>query len=264
MKSTDDKLIQDDEIVTVYSCGNYKEIVCCKQNPQAINVTKLSKTQYIDNNTNEIRDYRNSTVKSLDNFKEQFKAIPRLIKGYFNGDYTERFITLTYSNLMSNPYALPYDFKRFIEKIERRYCKCRYIYIKEPNNQGSWHIHSIIKRLDEMPFNISTEKVRYLWKHGYEVSVKIPYNIDTLPYYYDITRDESKEARIIYYPAHLQIYGCSNHMKIQKKRGEYKNLKPSEMRKIYETKNEYFSVNKENGEIYGQWKTVYEQYKKLS
>ena len=257
MKSTDDKLIQDNEIVTVYSCGNYKEVVCCKQNTQPINITKLSKTQYIDHNTNEIKVYRSSTTKSLDNFKEQFKTIPRLIKGYFNGDYTE----ITYSYLMSNPYALPYDFKKFIEKVERRYCKCRYIYIKEPNNQGSWHIHSIIKRLDEKPFNITTEKVRSLWEHGYEVSVEIPYNIDTLPYYYDITKYDNKKSRIIYYPAYLQIYGCSKGMKVQKKRGEYKNLKPNKMRKIYETENQYCSVDTESGEITGQWITAYEQYK---
>lgn len=261
METTDDKLIQDDEIVTVFSCGKYKEIVCCRQKTQPINITKLSKTQYIDHNTNEIRDYISSTTKSLDNFKEQFKAIPRLIKGYFNGDYTERFITLTYSYLMDNPYNLPYDFKKFIKKVERHYCKCRYIYIKEPNKQGSWHIHSIVKRLDEMPFNISTEKVRSLWKHGYEVSVEIPYNIDTLPYYYDITRDDDKKTRIIYYPSYLQIYGCSKDMKVIKKRGEYKNLKPNKMRKIYEKEDQRYSVDTESGEIMGQWTTVYEQYK---
>ena len=263
MKVTDNKLIKDDEFVTVYSCGNYKEFICCRQNTQCINITKLSKNQYVDNNTDDIREYHYSKNKSLDNFKKQFKNIPRLIRGYFNGDYTERFITLTYSYEMDNPYNLSYDFKKFIKRIERRYYKCRYIYIKEPNNQGSWHIHSIIKRLDEMPFNITVERLRSLWTHGYEVSVAIPYNIDTLPYYFDITRFDNKKPRIIYYPSYMQIYGCSKGMKVKQNRGLYKDLKPSNMKKVYETENQYLSVNKADGEILGSWITAYEQYKTL-
>lgn len=253
--------IKDDEYVTVYQCGNYKEIICCRQNIKPVNITRLSKNHYIDNNTDEIKEYHNSSKKSLDNFKKQFKNIPRLIKGYFKGDYTERFITLTYSYVMNNPTLLSYDFKKFIKKIERRYCKCRYLYIKEPNNQGSWHIHSIIKHLDELPFNITVDIVRSLWGNGYEISVEIPYNIDTFPYYYDITRYEHKKSRIIYYPQYMQIYGCSKDLKIQKKRALYKNVKSNQSNKIYCSEREYITFNPNDGEITGQWKTIYEQYK---
>lgn len=262
MEQKNNSRIKDEELVTVYSCGNYKEIIFCKQDTKPINITKLSKTHYVDNTTGEMREYHYSASKTLDNFTKQFKNIPRLIKGYFDGDYTERYITLTYSHLMDNPYKLPYDFKKFIKRVERRYCKCQYLYIKEPNNQGSWHIHSIIKRLDEMPFNITTEKVRYLWTHGYEVSVEIPYNIDTFSYYYDITKDDDKKSRIVYYPPYLNIYGCSKNMTIKKYRGKYENLKPKDMKKIYEAENEYLSFNTDDGELTGQWKTIYEQYKK--
>ena len=228
-----------------------------------IPITKLSKYSYRDNNTGEEKTYNYSEIKSLDNFKKQFKSIPRLIKGYFDGNYTERFITLTYSYVMDKPDELPYDFKKFIKKIVRRYGKCRYLYIKEPNNKGSWHIHSIIKRLDEMPFNISADRIRTLWGKGYAVSVDIPYNIDTLPYYFDISANEYKSARIIYYPPYLNIYGYSKDMHIDKAKSLYRDAKPSNMIKIYGTENEYIDVNREDGEVISHWKSVYEQYKAL-
>lgn len=261
MKQKKDNLINEEDYVTMFKCGNYKEIVCCRQDIKNINITRLSKNQYIDNYTGEVKEYHYSEYKTLDNIKQQFKNIPRLIKGYFDCDNTERFITLTYSYIMNNPYVLPYDFKKFINKINRRYGKCRYIYIKEPNGKGSWHTHSLIKRLDGKPFNITDEALRRLWGNGYAVSNEIPYNTYTLPQYFDVKRYDDKKSRLIYYPPYLNIYGCSKDMKIEKINGQYKDLKPSEMTKIYDSEKEYIMVNQDDGEITGQWKTAYEQYK---
>ncbi len=256
----DNKLIKDDELVTVYYSGKYREIICCRQETQQVKVTKLSQTQYVDNTTNEIKEYKYSHSKSIDNFKRDFKNVPRLIRGYFDGDSTEKFITLTYSSKMEDPYRLSYDFKKFMQKLERRYCKCRYFYVKEPQENGSWHIHSLIKRLDEKLFNITVETVCDLWLHGHEVAVKTPSNIATLPFYFDITRFENKISRLIYYPPYLKIYGHSKDMKIKKSRDKYKNCKPDNMVKTYSAENEYVAVNQNDGEVYGCWKTAYEQY----
>lgn len=261
MTDTKDSVINDEDTVTVYSCGNYKEIVCCKHDVNKINSIRLNKNQYIDKRTQEVKEYNHHEIKSLENFKRQFKKIPRLIKGYFYGDYTERFITLTYSYIMTDPYRLPYDFKKFIRKIERRYGKCRYIYIKEPNEKGSWHIHCILKRMNGMPFNITVETVRKIWEHGYEVDVVIPYNIETLPYYFDISRYEDKKARVVYYPSYMKIYGCSEDMRIVKSRGKYKDLKPKTIECVYKKENQHFSVDYESGEIIAQCKNIYEQYR---
>ena len=261
MKQEKGNLINEEDNVIMYKCGSYKEIVCCRQDIKNINITRLSKNQYIDNETGEIKEYHYSEYKTLDNIKQQFKNIPRLIKGYFDCDNTEQFITLTYSYIMNDPYLLSYDFKKFIRKINRRYGKCRYIYIKEPNRKGSWHIHCIIKRLDGKPFYITDEKLRDLWKKGYAVSTETPYNIYTLPQYFDITRYDDKMSRLVYYPSYLNIYGCSEDMRTEKRKGLYKDLKPSEMTKIYDSENQYIMINQEDGEIKGQWKTAYEQYK---
>ena len=245
----------------MYKCGNYQEIVCCKHDRKDINVTRLNKNQYMDNETGKVKEYHYSEYKTIDSIKKQFKNIPRFIKGYFDCDKTERFITLTYSYMMNNPFILSYDFKKFIRKIYRKYGKCRYIYIKEPNAKGSWHIHCLIKRLDGKPFNITDELLRELWGNGYAVSNEIPYNIYTLPQYFDVTRYDDKKSRLVHYPSYLNIYGCSEDMKIEKVSGLYEDLKPFEMTKIYNSENQYIMINQEDGEITGQWKTVYEQYK---
>jgi len=263
MNHENEKLINEEEYVTMYKCGNYTEIVCCRQDIKPIPITKLNKNQYVDNGTGEIKEYHFASNKTPDNIKKQFKNIPRLIKGYFNCDNTERFITLTYSYIMNNPYLLAYDFKKFIRKINRRYGKCRYIYIKEPNGKGAWHIHSIIKRLNGKPFNITDEQLRMLWGNGYAVSTIVPYNICTIPHYFDVTRYDNKKTRLVYYPPYLNIYGCSADVKQEKIKGLYKDLKPSEMAKIYNSENRYVMINQEDGEIKGQWKTAYEQYKTL-
>lgn len=256
------KSIDDNEIVTVYYCGKYREIVHCKQKTKQVNITKLSKTQYIDNATNEIKEYNYSNCKSVDNFKKQFKNIPRYIKGYFDGDSTEKFITLTYDTIMTDPYRLPYDFKKFMQKIETRYGECRHFYVKEPQENGSWHIHCIIKRLDQKTFNISAETICELWQQGCEISVETPYNIAALPYYFDITRFEHKIARLKYYPPHLKIYGHTEDLKIKKGRKKYIDCKPDDMDKTYSTDNKYVIVNQADGEVYSSLKTIYEQYTK--
>lgn len=119
--------------------------------------------------------------------------------------------------------------------------------------------------MDGKSFDITVETVRSLWTNGYEVSVDIPSNIDSLAYYFDITRTIDKESRIMFYPSYIKIYGYSKDMKIKKIRGHYKDLKPteSEMKKIYESENNYYSIDPKSGEIIGQWDTVYEQYKKI-
>ncbi len=254
------KLISNDEIVTAYECGDYTEIVCCKHKISPIEVTRLNRNQYVDNMTGNVREYNFSNCKSVENFKKDFKNVPRYIKGYFDGDETEKLLTLTYSFIMNNPYQLPYDFKKFMAKVERRYGKCRYFYVREPQENGSWHIHAIVKKLDNKPFNIQKDDLSSLWCQGYDVDVKSIYNVDTLAYYFDITRYEHKLSRLKYYPPYLRIYGHSQDMKIRKKRGKYKSLKPKYVGMTYEDIKYYSTVDTDTGEIIAYCENVYQQY----
>ncbi len=253
-------LISDDEFVTAYECGDYIEIVCCKHEVSSIDIKRLNKSQYIYKQTGDVREYNFSEFKSIDRFKRDFKYIPLYLKGYFYGDKSEKFITLTYSLYMDKPYKLSADFKKFILKIERRCGKCRYFYVKEPQDNGSWHIHAIIKSMEFDVFPLEDSQICSLWKQGTNVNVQNIYNINTLAYYFDITRDEQKIQRLKYYPPYLHIFAHSADMKIYKRRGTYKNLKPQNVGMTYEGTNGGISVDEETGEITNCYKNIYQQF----
>ena len=255
-------LISDNDIVTSYQCGDYTEIICSKHKASSIDIKRLNKTQYVDKHTGCIREYQFSGNKTFKNFKKEFKNIPRYIKGYFCGDESERLITLTYSSNMNNPYQLSTDFKNFILKLERRCGKCRYLYIKEPQDNGSWHIHAIVKSMESLKFPISDEKISLLWKLGDFVNVQQIYNIDTLPYYFDITRYADKKRRIRYYPAYLHIFGHSEDMKLETSRGIYETLIPESSDMIYEAEKRNDSYDTETGAITGYFTNIYQQFLK--
>ncbi|MCH5211431.1 MAG: hypothetical protein J1G06_00285 [Oscillospiraceae bacterium] len=215
--------------VTVFQTPRYTEIIDSKNfqknNLNFIPTKKIDKDHFIDTRTGEIKEYNKTSTKNISSFKESFKDVPRYIKGFFYGDDTERFVTLTYSEFMSEPERLSKDFQKFLNKLKRRYGKLRYFYIKEPDTRGSWHIHSLIKRLDGQSFNITDDSVRKLWKRGIAVNVQKINNVNTMSYYFDITRYENKIQRISFYPTGMKIYSCSADMNITKLRTKYSNIK---------------------------------------
>ena len=215
--------INPDDYVSVYNTPRYTEIVANDNKPKRPPVKRISKQEYVNTDTGEVLDFKEKEVKSIESLTKQCKRLRIYISGYFSGDKTERFITLTYSGHMAEPEKISNDFKYFMRKIMRKYGKCRYIYIKEPDEKGSWHIHCIIKKLSGGDFNITEEEARSMWKAGEIVNVKPIYDIDKLSWYFDISHKDKKH-RIKYYPKNMRIYEHSRDMKIDKKYTKFKNI----------------------------------------
>ena len=164
--------IPENSLVTVYSAPEYSEIVYLKRQPEPIPISKIDALSYVDNTTGEIKDYQKNSTKSVTSLKKIFKRLDRYIMGYFNGKGNEKFITLTYNSYMNNNKEISRDIKAFFRKLNRKHSDCLYIYVKEPQASGSWHIHCLVKKRDNNFLNISENDVRNLWGKGYEVSVK--------------------------------------------------------------------------------------------
>ena len=260
--------ISDDSMVTYYSTPYYDEIVFSENHS---NKSVLSKTSPINSEhlskqaTNKIRDgtAKISSHKSMDSFKNSYKDLCRYIKGYFIGDISERHITLTYSSIMTDTTRLSNDFKAFFKKLKRRYGQCTYIYVREPQKTGSWHLHCLIKRLDNKNFNISEEVVRKLWKHGYAVSVKKIYDIAGLCRYFNISNNKYKSNRIIFYPKDLRLFEHSRNISIKQQRLLYGDIKKmlEDKKLVFEKSQEIILSDKDNHKAVIN-KTKYEQYKK--
>ena len=253
--------ISDNALVNYYSTPIYAEIVFSENHSENTFKKKSNHSQSSQDKTRGTS--KTKSHKTIEDFKSSYKDLCRYIRGYFDGSISERHITLTYSYLMTDIKQLSTDFKSFFKKLERRYNDCLYVYIKEPQINGSWHLHCLIKRLDGKPFNISQDSVRNLWGNGYEVSVKKIYNIAGLCKYFDILSNEEKLKRLVFYPPNLRLFERSRRMQIKHQRltyGEAKKLL-QEGSLVYEKQHKIILSDSNNR----KWvlnKTKYEQYKK--
>lgn len=225
--------INEDELVTVYNSERYTEVVSSSNLTKRNDISKyrkIAKTTYVDTETGEIIEHRSPTplCKSISNFKSNFKDLRRCIQLNFYGDQTEKFITLTYSYPMKEPEHLSKDIQQFIKKFKRKYNltsnNLKYIYIKEPQEKGSWHIHLLIKRLDNKPLIVSDEEIHQLWNLGTQIKIQNINNIDKLVWYFDITRDKKKAQRIAFYPHNIRIYDGSRNTHLEKRRMPYRDV----------------------------------------
>lgn len=86
-------------------------------------ITRLSKDQYILNETGEILDYKHNEHRgqNLASLKRTFKKLRWLINNNFCGAPNELFLTLTYKENMTDRERLYRDFDRFLKQLRYRY-----------------------------------------------------------------------------------------------------------------------------------------------
>lgn len=212
--------IPDNAMVTVHTTQNQFEVV---YSGTSANSTNTKNTKSNKKKNNRIRDGTSTPkeCKTIDDFLRSYKKLLRIIKFYFQHK-NAIFITLTYSAAMEDIARLSLDYKNFIRKFRRRYKDIYSIYIREPQNNGSWHIHCIIRMVNNTPINITSEELTKMWRMG-QSDVRDVYNINGICEYFNITK-QHKRHLLTYYPPNMRIYGCSKNMKIEKFRTPYSYL----------------------------------------
>lgn len=132
-------------------------------------ITRLSKDQYILNETGEILDYKHNEHRgqNLASLKRTFKKLRWLINNNFCGAPNELFLTLTYKENMTDRERLYRDFDRFLKQLRYRYGSIGYISVVEPQERGAWHLHVLV-RLNGMDSAFIPHKELWsLWGHGF-------------------------------------------------------------------------------------------------
>lgn len=129
-------------------------------------IKKLSNDEYVVLSTGEIKKYKNSSSSRADNsasLRTTFKKLRNLINNNFVGGDDELFITLTYSENMTDHKRLGYDFKKFWLRFSYRFPNSEYIRVSEPQARGSWHLHVLIKNVSY----ISNDDLSSMWNLGF-------------------------------------------------------------------------------------------------
>ena len=223
--------IPDDAVSKVFITNNVVEgITTEKINYNLSRYRKLNKKMYVDTSTGEVRCYKpneGSRANRYINYKT-FIALRRIINNNFVGDFTEKHIVLTYGNQMTDYKQANKDFKDFWARFSYKFPDFDYIRIIEPQQNGRWHIHLLIKYNFYKPVFIEQDKLKKIWGNGMVWIGNIPF-VDNFGAYFsarfsdiDIFENNQsfnsqksivKAGRLKFYPPNFKLYTCSKGIK---------------------------------------------------
>ncbi len=181
IKKSDDAMTTHDNNVSVTIAGNTVRITICQSRNTNIQITKISKDQYVDrdgvlcdfNHNKSRKDSMTTLKKSLERGRDIINANCTDVRKCL-------FVTLTYrqrenenekTNPMRETKKLYIDIDRYHKRFRYKYGKdVRFIICCEPQCSGSWHAHIIYIFPKPYPY-ISNDELSKMWGHGF-VSVK--------------------------------------------------------------------------------------------
>lgn len=205
--------------------------------------------RYVVLETGEIKNMNQESEKrtdNLDSVRRTMKRLRRLIGANFVSNEINRkdqlWITLTYREDVNatdknSPEIVYKDFKRFIRKLREKYNPTiEYIAVLEPQASGRWHLHVLMKTMNNSKLYISNSDIEKLWGKGF-TSTKRLKNSDNVSAYVmayvsnieidlkssdkgkAISKKVIKGGRLSFYPKGIRIYRRSRNLvdpKIQK------------------------------------------------
>ncbi len=211
----------------VFITGHIIEVETMDKQPRNLTrYRKFDKSHYIDLDTGELCDYQPRIDSSRKHtMLPSFERLRRIINANFFGLPSECHVVLTYREQITDPQPLYADFKKFWQRLSYRYPHCEYIAVTEPQHQGSWHFHVLIKDTQAKRLFIPHEELTCLWGRGFTWISSLAGN-DNIGLYFmvrlkDVDLHEDlqngqqsklilKGARLQFYPPHMKLYRCSS------------------------------------------------------
>lgn len=273
-KETVSANIFPNDVVTVTKMNHILEVQHMEKMNHVAHIKKLSKDEYVDLNTGEIKEFKHSENRkeSYNSLRQTFKKLRYLINNNFQGNPNELHIILTYADNMTDTKRLYNDFKRFMTRLKRQYVNTTidYLSVVEPQARGAWHYHLLIRFNDLDKVYISNSDLAKLWEQGFVkiLSLKDVDNIgaylsayladvelteDTIGMALNESRDvqikivkgEAKKfvkgGRLHMYPSGMNLYRKSKGIEMP----ERKNMKYRELKKIVKHNQPHYSKSYE-------------------
>lgn len=217
-----ESIIHNSIEVKAYKYGNTLELTTAK-GPSFQAVRKLDKNRYMVIETGEIKPFEKNSSLRIDNVevvKKTMKKLRRLITHNFDGGNNQLWITLTFSEEVTDYKIASNDYKQFMKKLRRRYSNLDYISVIEPQASGRWHFHVLLKDSTNKTLYISNEEISAIWGKGFTKTkrMKTTDNIGNYvtTYLTDLKLEDGKQsskgARLYFYPRGIRIYRRSKNI----------------------------------------------------
>ena len=159
------------EIIKVFEGNGIIEVESMQKAPFSLSnrFARLSKTEYVDKETGEIKKYRTSKKREENpsELRKTFKALRRLINYNFCAGNNEKHITLTYGKLQKDYKQVNIDFRHWWKLIKKHFPSLEYICVTEYQASGSIHLHVLVKDIDNEDLPLDQTLLNETWPKGF-------------------------------------------------------------------------------------------------
>ena len=183
IRKIDNVQVSPSSLVRVKEMGNILEVMWSDSYNSKCYIQKLGKDTYLDLRDGEVKEFQHIENRSCD-MKSVRKSLGKL-RDYLNTNIIDvsrcRWVTLTYSENMTDTKRLYEDFKNFNKRLRYHIGKYEYIVAMEPQGRGAWHCHVVMIFEDKAPY-IANELMAKIWGNGF-VTVKKLDDVDNVGAY---------------------------------------------------------------------------------
>lgn len=195
----------------VTTMGHITEVVTMQKRCVGPPVVRIDKDHFMDLRTGELLEYEHieNRAESTDSIRRTLSHIRALINTNVTVPENCRWVTLTYSENMTDTKRLYKDYERFW----KRFCywckingheKPEYITVQEPQGRGAWHIHAFFIWPVKAPFIPNNEVLWNLWGQGF-TKIKSLDNCDNIGAYFSAYLGDMPLDEVHQLPASDQI-----------------------------------------------------------
>ena len=183
VRKIDNLKVEPYSLVRVKEMGNITEVMWSENYSSKCTIRKLNKDYYVELESGEVKEFKHIQNRACD-LKSISKSLGKL-RDYLNTNIIDvskcRWVTLTYSENMTDTNRLYKDFKNFVARLKRKIGSFEYIVAMEPQGRGAWHCHVVMLFDNKAPY-IPNDLMANAWGNGF-VTVKKLDDVDNVGAY---------------------------------------------------------------------------------
>lgn len=179
-RNNDENLFDNCYRVKVIKYGDYMDLIALEpKEPRKPNCKKTDDGCYVNTVTGQFL-----TVKKSDNRSENLAILRKSAKQLYqliHANFIDNIgyhAVLTYSIPQRDTKEVYHDFKIYWQKLRYKYPDLAYIAVLEPTEKGVWHLHVLLKKVNNPYKFISYQFVRENWSHGFVYISKMRKEVD--------------------------------------------------------------------------------------